>query len=324
MKADVVRFHRTGGPEVLRRETVELTPPAAGEVQIRQTAIGVNYLDTYHRAGRYPLPLPSGCGSEAAGVVEAVGAGVAGFKVGDRVAYQGPVGAYATCRNVTAARVVKLPDGITDETAAAILLKGMTVEYLLNRCVAMQRGQWALMYAAAGGVGLLAGQWARHMGVKLIGVAAGTDKCRLAAASGYHAVIDRTREDVAARVRELTSGRGVHAAFDSVGRATSETTLKSLAPRGYYVSFGATTGPALPVEADTLQKLGSLYFTRPSLYTYTATRAELELSAGATFALAVAGVLKPHIHKRYALAEAVQAHVDLEAGRTSGSSLLMP
>lgn len=325
MKAKVVRFHKAGGPEVLQLDDVDLPPPGAGEVQLRQTAIGINYLDTYHRSGHYPLPLPSGCGSEAAGIVEAVGPGVTGFAKGDRVAYQGgPVGSYASHRNITAGRVVKLPAGVSEETAAAIMLKGMTVEYLLNRCVAMQPGQFALMYAAAGGVGLLAGQWAKHLGVKLIGVAAGPEKCKLAAANGYHAVIDRNTEDIVTRVKEITGGAGVPAVYDSVGKATYETTLKCLAPRGFYVSFGATTGVPPPIEGGTLQKHGSLYFTRPTLVTYTASRAELEASAGATFDLAAKGVLKAHIYKRYPLAQAADAHRDLEAGRTSGSSLLVP
>lgn len=325
MQTKVIRFHQPGGPEVLKLETAAIGSPGAGEVLIRHVAIGLNYMDVYHRSGAYPLPMPSGCGGEAAGVVEAVGPGVSEVAPGDRVAYAGGApGAYAERRLFPAARLVKIPDGISEETAASVLLKGMTVEYLLNRCVRLERGSLALMYAAAGGVGLLAGQWARHMEVKLIGVTSGADKAKLARDSGYFAVIDRSKEDVLARVKDLTGGAGVPVVYDSVGKATYETSLKCLAPRGYFVSFGTTTGAPPPVEAATLQKLGSLYFTRPTLVTYTASRADLVASAGAVFDLIANGALMPHIGKRYPLADIVQAHADLEAGRTAGSSLIIP
>lgn len=325
MKTRLVRFHQPGGPEVLKLETAEVGPPGPGEALIRHVAIGLNYMDVYHRSGAYPLPLPSPCGGEAAGVVEAVGAGVSEVAPGDRVVYAGGApGAYAERRLFPAARLVRIPNGVSEEIAAAVLLKGMTVEYLLNRCVRPAPGSMALMYAAAGGVGLLAGQWARDSGVKLIGVVSGADKATLAREAGYFAVIDRSREDVLERVKELTGGAGVPVVYDSVGKATFETSLKALSPRGYFVSFGTTTGAPPPVEAATLQKLGSLYFTRPTLVTYTASREELVASAGAVFERVRKGVLKPHIGRRYALADIVQAHADLEGGRTAGSSIVVP
>jgi NADPH2:quinone reductase len=324
-KARVVRFAAPGGPEVLELETVDLADPGPGEILVRHEAIGLNYQDTYHRSGYYPLPLPSGVGTEAAGIVEKLGADATGLKVGDRVAYAGgAVGAYADRRVVQAARVVKVPDGIAAEQAAAMMLKAMTVEYLLNRCYPLEAGEYALFYAASGGVGLFAGQWGRHLGAKMIGVAAGADKCRTALENGYHAVIDRTREDVVERVKAITGGAGVPVVYDSVGKATFDASMKCLRPRGYFVSFGTTTGAPPPVEAGLLQKLGSLYFTRPTLVTYTASRGELEASANAVFDLVKRGVLKVHIGQRYRLAEVVKAHADLEAGRTVGSSVLLP
>ena len=282
-------------------------------------------MDVYHRSGYYPLPLPSGVGTEAAGVVESVGPGVAELKAGDRVAYgSGAPGAYADARNIPADRLVKIPDGVGDEDAAALLMKGMTAEYLLNRCYALKSGEFALFYAAAGGVGLLAGQWGRHLGARMIGVASGAEKCRAALASGYFAVIDRSSEDIVVRVKELTGGVGVPVVYDSIGKATFDTSIKCLAPRGFFVSFGTTTGSPPPVEAALLQKSGSLYFTRPTLATYCSARADMLGSARAVFDLHRKGVLKPHIGQRYPLAEAARAHADLEAGRTVGSSLLIP
>lgn len=324
-KARVVRFAAPGGPEVLRLETVDLPDPGAGEILVRNKAIGLNYQDVYQRSGFYPLPLPSGVGTEAAGVVEKVGPGVRDVKAGDRVAYAGgAIGAYAEARLVSADRVVKLPDDMREEQAAAILLKGMTVEYLLNRCYPLKAGEHALFYAASGGVGLLAGQWGRHIGARMIGVAGGAEKCRFARDNGYAEVIDRTREDIVARVKAITGSAGVPVVYDSVGKATFETSLKCLRPRGFFVSFGSTTGAPPPIEAATLQKLGSLYFTRPTLVTYIAAREELVASAAAVFDLWRRGVLNVTIGQRYALADAVKAHADLEAGRTVGSSLLIP
>jgi len=325
MNAHAIRIAAQGAPDVMKLETISLPEPAAGEALVRQTAAGINFLDVYHRSGMYPLSLPSGIGSEAAGVVERVGPGVREVKPGDRVGYVHNVpGSYASHRILPAARLVKLPDQVSDEAAAATMLKGMTVEYLLNRTYQVKRGDFVLFWAAAGGVGLLAGQWGRHLGARMIGVAGGAEKCRLAREHGYDEVIDRTREDVTERVKAITGGTGVPVVYDSVGKASFDASLKSLRPRGFFVSFGTTTGAPPPVEAATLQKHGSLYLTRPTLFTYIATRDELLASAGALLDLLTRGALKVHIGARYPLAEAARAHVDLEAGRTAGSSLLIP
>lgn len=324
-RAKVVRFAAPGGPEVLKLETVELPDPAPGEVQIRQTAIGLNFQEIYQRSGVYKMPSPSGLGNEAAGVVERIGAGVSSFKQGERVCYGGgEAGAYTDRRNYPAARLLNIPEGVSDDLAVATLFKGMTVEYLLNRCYPLKAGDKALFYAASGGVGLLAGQWGRHLGAQMIGIAGGAAKCRRALANGYAFAIDRHAEDVAARVRDITGGAGVPVVYDSVGKASFETTIRCLAPRGYFVSFGAISGPPPAVEASRLREAGSLYFTRPALSDYAATREALETSAGAVFALLAQGVLKPRIHARYPLADAARAHADLEAGRTAGSSILIP
>jgi NADPH:quinone reductase len=325
MQTNVVQMAAQGGPEVMKLQTVSMPEPSASEALVRQTVVGINYLDTYHRSGLYPLPMPSGVGSEAAGVVEGVGAGVTDLKRGDRVAYAGgPPGSYASHRVMPAARLVKIPAGVSDETAAAVMLKGMTAEYLLNRCYRLEAGQFALFYAAAGGVGLLAGQWGKHLGARMIGVASGAAKCNLAREHGYAEVIDRSREDIADRVKAITGGTGLPVVYDSVGKATFDTSLKCLRPRGYFVSFGTTTGAPPPVEAALLQKHGSLYFTRPTLVNYIATRQELVASANALFDLLQRGVVKVHIGARYPLGEASRAHTDLESGRTVGSSLLIP
>lgn len=324
-KARVVRFATAGGPQVLKMETIELADPAPGEVQVRQRAVGLNYMDCYHRSGYYPLPLPSGVGTEAAGVVERVGAGVKDFKPGDRVVYgSGAPGAYADLRNMPADRLIAIPEGISEEDAAAIVMKGMTVEYLLTRCYPLKAGEFAMFYAAAGGVGLLAGQWGRHIGARMIGVASGADKCGRARDNGYEFVIDRSKEDVVARVKEITGGAGVPVVYDSIGKATFDTTIKCLAPRGYFVSFGTTTGSPPPVEASLLQKSGSLYFTRPTLATYCSARPDMLASAAKVFELYRAGKLKANIGKRYALSDAPSAHADLESGKTVGASLLVP
>lgn len=326
MKTTAVRIHSAGGPEVLKLEEIELPEPAPGEVRIRHTAIGLNFQDIYTRSGRYPAPMPSGLGTEAVGIVEGLGAGVTGFQAGDRVCYaSGPVlGACAARRNYPAARLLQAPAHMDDETIAASLLKGMTVEYLLQRCYAVQKGQYVLMHAAAGGVGLLAGQWGRHLGARMIGVAAGPEKVKLALANGYEHCIDRLREDIPARVKEITGGAGVPVVYDSVGRTSFEASLHSLAPRGFFVSFGTTTGAPPPVEAATLQKLGSLYFTRPTLVTYTASTEDLRGSAAAVFGLFERGVLKVSVNQRYAMADIARAHADLEGGRTTGSSVILP
>lgn len=326
MKTTAVRIHATGAPDVLRIEEIDLPEPGPGEVRIRHTAIGLNFQDIYTRSGRYPAPMPSGLGTEAVGVVEALGAGVTDFQVGDRVCYaSGPVlGACAQQRNYPAGRLLRAPAHMDDETIAASLLKGMTVEYLMQRCYPVQRGQFVLMHAAAGGVGLLAGQWGRHLGARMIGVAAGPDKVKLALANGYEFCIDRLSEDIAARVKEITGGAGVPVVYDSVGKNSFEASLNSLAPRGFFVSFGTTTGAPPPVEAATLQKMGSLYFTRPTLVTYTASTEDLRQSAAAVFGMFERGALKVSVNQRYALRDIAKAHADLESGRTTGSSVLLP
>lgn len=326
MKYKAVRIHSAGGPEVLRVEELDLPAPGAGEVQIRHTAIGFNFQDIYTRSGMYPAPMPTGLGTEAVGVVLAVGAGVTDFKAGDRVCYaSGPaLGACATHRNYPAARLLHAPDGLSDEQIAASLLKGMTVEYLMHRCYPVKAGQFVLMHAAAGGVGLLAGQWASQMGVRMIGVAGGSDKVKLALANGYEFCIDRRTDDIVARVKEITAGAGVPVVYDSVGKDSFDQSLNSLAPRGYFVSFGTTTGAPPPVAASTLQKMGSLYFTRPTLVTYTASTQELRDSAAEVFQRLAKGVIKVSINQRYPLADIARAHSELEGGRTTGSSIIVP
>jgi NADPH2:quinone reductase len=324
-KAKAIRIATQGGPDVLQLQDVTLTAPGQGEVLLRQTAIGLNFLDIYFRDGSYPLDLPAGIGAEAVGIVEAVGAGVTTCKVGDRVGYGGSApGAYATFRIMPAARLVPIPDGVSDEDAAAVLMKGMTVEYLLNRCVAVHKGQQVLFYAAAGGVGLIAGQWGKHLGARMIGVTSGDEKIKLARDHGYDEVIDRKRDSIPERVRALTDGKGVSVAYDSVGKTSFEDTLASLAPRGFFVTFGATTGTPPPLEAARLQKGGSLYYTRPTLATYIASREDLVASAAAVMDLTRKKIITPRIGQRYKLADAAKAHRDLEAGTTQGSTLLMP
>ncbi len=325
MKANVIRCATQGNPEVMRMETVDLGDPGPGEILVRQTAVGLNFMDIYHRGGQYPLPMPSGLGVEAAGVVEKVGANVSDLKAGDRVGYAGGApGAYADYRIMPADRMIRLPDFISDEQAVACMMKGMTAEYLLNRCYPLRAGQYALFLAAAGGVGLVAGQWGKALGARMIGVAGGAEKCKLAAAHGYAHVIDRRSEDIVARVKEITGGAGVPVVYDSLGKATFDISLNCLAPRGYFVSFGTTTGAPPPVEAATLQKMGSLYFTRPTLVTYTAKREDLLASAAAAFDMVEKGAIKLLIGQRYRLADVVKAHGDLEGGRTRGSSILVP
>lgn len=326
MQSRAARVHAPGGPEAVKIEMLDLPEPGAGEVSIRHTAIGFNFQDVYTRSGFYPAPMPTGLGTEAAGVVEKVGTGVTDFKAGDRVCYaSGPaLGACASHRVFSASRLLKTPDGISDEQAAAILLKGMTVEYLMQRCYPVKAGEFVLMHAAAGGIGLLAGQWGKHLGAHMIGVAGGADKVKLALANGYAHCIDRNTEDVVARVKEITGGAGVPVVYDSVGKATFDQSLNSLAPRGFFVSFGTTTGAPPPILAATLQKMGSLYFTRPTLVTYTASNAELHASSAAVFDLFKKGVLKVSINQRFPLDDIAKAHADLEGGRTTGSTIIVP
>jgi NADPH2:quinone reductase len=320
----VVRIHETGGPEVLRVDELELRPPGPGEARVRHTAIGLNYIDIYHRSGLYPPgPLPAALGMEAAGVVEQLGPEVAEVEVGQRVGYAtGRPGAYAEARNVQVCHLIPLPAEIDDATAAAILLKGMTAEYLVRRSYAVQAGETVLLHAAAGGVGLIASQWLAHLGAKVIGTVGSEEKAELARAHGCHHPIVYTREDFVARVRELTAGRGVPVVYDSVGRATFEGSLDCLAPRGLLVSFGNASGKPDPVDPGVLGAKGSLYLTRASLFTYVGTRAELLASAQALFEVVRSGAVKVRVGQRWPLAQVVDAHRALESRATTGSTLL--
>jgi NADPH2:quinone reductase len=318
-----IRFSAPGGPEVLELVDNPVAAPGPGEVLLRQTAIGLNFIDTYHRTGAYPMPLPSGLGLEAAGVVEAVGPGVA-LGIGTRVGYcWGPIGAYATHRVIAADRVVVLPDSVSDEAAAAGLLKGCTTEFLVERCAKVQPGQWALVQAAAGGVGQLLVQWLKHVGAHVIAVAGSPEKVAIAMAHGAdHGVVQDDR--LAEQVRALTGGRGVDVVFDGVGKATFEASLDSLCRRGLHISYGNASGPIGAVDFSILARKGSLFTTRPTLFDYYATRAEVETHAGRVLDLIGSGVLKVNIDQRYALKDAAQAHRDLEARRTTGSTVLVP
>lgn len=322
----IVEITEQGGPEVMQVKTSNFPDPGEGEVLINQKALGMNFLDVYHRSGAYPLSMPSGIGTEAAGVITKVGAGVIEFKEGDRVAYGGGApGGYADYRNVLASRIVPIPKNISDEQAAISLMKGMTVEYLLERVYAVQTGQWVLFYAAAGGVGLIAGQWGASLGARMIGVAGGPEKCELAQKNGYQICLDRNSDaDVSAKVSELTDGKGLPVVYDSIGKDTFMTTLDCLGSRGIFVSFGATSGPVPPVEAAELQKRDSLYFTRPTLVTYTADRADLLMSSDKVFAKLAAGEIKTEVGQKYKLDDIVRAHQDFEAGKTRGSTLILP
>ena len=320
-----VRFHKTGGPEVLVYEDVVVGEPGAGQVRLRHTAIGVNFLDMYQRSGLYPVSLPSGTGNEGAGVVESVGAGVALFKVGDRVAYcSAPPGAYAEARLYPADRLVRIPDGVTDEQAAAIMLKGMTAQYLIHRTYAVKRGETVLLHAAAGGVGLIACQWLKALGATVIGTVGSDEKATLARAHGCDHTIVYTRENFVERVKAITNGKGVPVVYDSVGKTTWEGSLDCLQPRGLMVSFGNASGAITGVSLGILAQKGSLYVTRPTLNTYTATRADLDATATSLFDVVKSGKVKVAISARYKLAEAAQAQKDLEERRTTGSIILVP
>ncbi len=322
MKA--IRFARTGGPDVLALEEIELASPAPGQVRVRHTVIGVNFIDTYQRSGLYKLPLPSGLGSEAAGAVEAVGQGVTSLKVGDRVGYcTGPIGAYAEANNVPADRVVKLPSGVSDETAAAAMLKGMTAQYLLKRTFPVQRGQPILIHSAAGGVGLIAGQWAKHLGATVIGTVGSDDKIALAKANGYEHVLNLQKDDWVAYVREMTKGEGVPVVYDSVGKDTFTGSLDCLAPRGMMVSFGNSSGAVPAVEPAILSAKGSLYLTRPTLFHYVRTSQELQETAADLFAVIASGAVKIAVNQRFALKDARAAHEALHSRKTTGATVLI-
>jgi NADPH2:quinone reductase len=323
MKA--IRIQRTGGPEVLEFLDVDLPAPSPGEIRVRHTAIGLNFIDTYHRSGLYPVQLPSGLGLEAAGVVEAVGEGVKGFKQGDRVAYgTGPIGAYAEARNIPAAKVSKLPRSIGDEEAAAMMLKGMTARYLLRATYRVKKGETILVHAAAGGVGTLLSQWARALGATVIGTVGSPEKVEVAKAHGCHHVIEYRKEDVPARVRELTGGRGVPVVYDGIGAATVQISLDSLSPRGLLVSFGNASGPVKALDLGWLAAKGSLYVTRPTLMSYTSTPEDLAETAADLFSVVESGKVKVSVRQRYALKDAAAAHRDLESSRTTGATVLLP
>ncbi|BEV72810.1 MULTISPECIES: quinone oxidoreductase [unclassified Paludibacterium] len=320
-----IRFAQTGGPEVLQLVNIEIGDPAPGQVRLRHTAIGVNFIDTYQRAGLYPQPLPSAMGQEAAGIVEAVGQGISHLQVGDRVAYAGgPLGAYSEQRLIDAQHLVRLPDGISDEVAACIMLQGMTVEYLIRRTFAVEAGQTVLWHAAAGGVGQIAVQWLNSLGVNVIGTVGSAEKAERARALGCRHVIQYREEDVVARVMALTDGKGVPVVYDSVGKDTFEASLACLARRGMLVSFGNASGPVAPFSPLLLSQKGSLFLTRPRLGDYISTRAELETSANALFERILSGAIKVSPSHRYPLAEAARAHRELESRQTSGSLILLP
>jgi NADPH2:quinone reductase len=323
--AKAIRIHQPGGPEVLRLEDVQLGAPGPGEARIRHTACGVNFIDTYHRTGLYKLPLPATLGSEGAGVVEAVGTGVTHVKPGDRVAYSGgPPGGYSEERLVAAERLVSIPKEISDEQAAAMMLKGLTVWYLVRKTHRVQPGETVLWHAAAGGVGLIACQWLRAIGAKTIGTVGSDEKAALAKAHGCDHVVVYTREDFAKRVRELTNGAGVPVVYDSVGKDTFAGSIDSLRIRGLMVTFGNASGPTGPIDPLLLSSKGSLFLTRPTLGHYTGTRAELEEGAAELFEMVRSGKVKIEIGARYPLAEAARAHRDLEARKTTGSVILLP
>ncbi|MEJ8566318.1 quinone oxidoreductase family protein [Elongatibacter sediminis] len=325
MKTRAIRIHEHGGPEVLRFETVELAEPGPGEARIRHTAIGLNFIDTYHRTGLYPVELPSGLGSEAAGIVEAVGAGVDSIAPGDRVVYTGrPADAYSEQRNFAADRLVPIPDAVSDEQAAAGLLKGLTAWYLLKRSYPVRDGDAILLHAAAGGVGSLASQWARHLGATVIGVVSTEQKAGLARTQGCHHVLMSDHDDLPGAVRELTGGEGVAAVYDSVGRDTFFDSLDALRPHGVMVSFGNASGPVDPFSPAELAKRHSLYVTRPILFDFIDTRERLFAACDEWFEVVGSGAVKICVNQRYPLAEAAQAHRDLEARKTTGSTVLLP
>jgi NADPH2:quinone reductase len=321
-----IRVERTGGPEVLQWADMPVGQPGPGEALVRHTAIGMNFIDVYHRRGLYPLPsLPAVIGLEAAGRVEAVGPGVTEVVPGDRVAYAGgPTGAYSEARVIPSDRLVKLPDGIDDRRAAAMMLKGMTAEYLLRRTYAVKPGDAILVHAAAGGVGLIVCQWAKTLGATVIGTVGTKDKAELANAHGCDHVIVTGEEDVVARVREITGGEGVSVVYDSVGKDTFMRSLDCLRPRGLMVSFGQASGMVPPLDISILSAKGSLFLTRPTLMTYTASREDLMASAAALFDAVLRGVVRIEVRQTYPLRDAARAHADLEARKTTGSTVLIP
>jgi NADPH2:quinone reductase len=320
-----IRFHKNGGPEVLQLEDVEVGEPGPGEARVRHKACGLNFIDVYQRTGLYKLPLPSGTGNEGAGVVEAVGPGVTLVKVGDRVAYAGGApGAYCELRNLPADRLCILPEGISFEQAAAAMLKGMTVQYLIRRTYKVQPGDTVLFHAAAGGVGLIACQWLKAIGVTVIGTAGSEEKCALAKRYGAHHCINYRTENFVERVKEITKGAGLPVVFDSVGKDTFVGSLDCLRPFGLLASFGNSSGPVPPFEIGILAPKGSLYVTRPTLATYVAKREDLEATSKEVFDIVLSGKVQIEIEQRYGLKDAAQAQSDLEARKTTGSTVLVP
>jgi len=320
-----IRYDKTGGPEVMKWVDVDVGEPGEGEVRLRQSACGLNYIDVYFRTGLYPQPLPAGLGMEAAGEVTAVGHGVSVLKVGDRVAYVArPPGAYAEERVLRADQVIKLPDAISDEAAASIMLQGLTAEYLLRRTYRVKAGDTILIQAAAGGVGLLVCQWAKALGATVIGTVGSDEKAAIAKAHGCDHPIVYTREDFTARVRDITNGAGVPVVYDSIGKDTYTKSLDCLAPLGMFVSFGNASGPLPPIDSSEFAGRGSLFFTRPTLFTYIAKRADYEAMAAELFEVVASGKVKTSINQRYALKDVGAAHAELEARKTTGSTVLVP
>jgi len=320
-----IRVHQPGGPEVMQWEEVTVGDPGPGQARVRHTAVGLNYIDTYHRSGLYKLPMPTALGSEGAGIVEAVGADVTDIKAGDRVAYSGGApGAYAELRVMPVDRLVKLPDGVAERTAATLMLKGLTVQYLFRQTYPLKSGETILFHAAAGGVGLIACQWARALGVTMIGTVGSDEKAAIAKAHGCTHTIVYTRENFVERVKELTGGKGVPVVYDGVGKAMFPASLDCLVPRGLYVNFGNASGPVPPFDMLMLSQKGSLYVTRPTLVTFTSTRPALLAMADEMFGLVKAGKIVNEARQTYALKDAAQAHRDLEARKTTGSTLLLP
>lgn len=325
MKNNAIRIYEFGGPEVLRYEEVEMTDPAPGEARIRHTAIGLNFIDTYHRSGLYPVDLPTGLGSEAAGVIDAVGEGVTDVKPGDRVVYTGrPADSYSEYRNFPAWQYVPVPEGVTDEQAAAVMLKGLTSWYLLRRSYPVQAGDAVLLYAAAGGVGSIASQWARDLGATVIGVVSTEQKAALAKKQGCQHIVMADDEDIPGKVRALTDGEGVAAVYDSIGKETFMTSLDCLRPHGVMVTFGNATGPVEPFAPAELAKRHSLYVTRPILFDFIANRESLLEATSELFGKIANGAIKINIGQRYALRDTAQAHIDLESRKTTGSTIITP
>jgi NADPH2:quinone reductase len=320
-----IRIHETGGPEVMRLEDVEVGAPEAGLVQVRHTAIGLNFIDVYDRSGLYPQKsMPAGLGREGAGVITMLGKKVRGFKVGDRVAYVGPPGTYSELRNVPAALLVKVPAGVSDEQAAVLMLKGGTACYLLRHTYRVKRGDIVVVHAAAGGVGMLLSQWGKKLGATVIGVVGNDEKAALAKKYGCKHVLVRGRDDVAAQVKKFSKGLGAHVVYDGVGKDTFFESLDCLRRRGMLASFGNASGPVGPFTPSELAKRGSLYVTRPTMMDYTATRADLESIARETFAAAKKKWIRIEINQRYKLADAAQAHRDLEDRKTTGATVILP